>query len=160
MVLFFPEHPWFAAFEGNQVVECFAEEAPGCEAQHHLAALQFAVCSLSSCPLPAKWITSHSRYSWLASLCENQSGIISQLLQDTWFCTTKIAPPLWSLLHWPPLKLSPFFGFIWAYWFKSVWKIINGVFILSIWNWPWSGSGLCTNPSKPVWPFRFLVSIW
>lgn len=96
--LFFPEHPWFfaLAFGGNQVVKFFAKEAPGCEAYHHLAVLQFALCSLSSCPLPAKWITSHFRYRWLTSLCENQSGIISQLLKKRWFCTTKIAPPLWN----------------------------------------------------------------
>lgn len=102
----------FAAFEDSQVVICFAKEAPGCEAQQHLPVLQFALCSLSSCPLPVKWITSHFRYSWLTSLCENQSGIISQLLKDRWFCTTKMAPPLWNLLHWPPLKLCPFFLFV------------------------------------------------
>lgn len=124
-------------------------------------------CALSSCPLPAKWISSHSRHSWLTSLCENLSGIISQLLKDRWFCTTKIATSSSTTFSLKPtalatIKTLPFFflGLIWAYWFKSGWKIINHVFILSIWNWPWSGSSLCTNPSKPVWPFWFLVSIW
>lgn len=115
--LFFPEHLWFAAFEGNQVVDCSAEEAPGCEAQHPLPALQFAVCSLSSCPLPAKGISSHSRHSWLTSLCENLSGIISQLLKDRWFCTTKIATSSTTFSLKPTalatIKTLPFF-----FWFN------------------------------------------